>query len=187
MAVNGILKDFLVNPKWFIPSLFLHTPSLFPSLLLPSLIFHISPFSTLYFHSFSSQSIYNYIPDSHILLGVIQLDNQASFLHFSDKKNITDKLEQILNVWGRRLLDYDMRKSFNKREARMSYAYSNNFFGWGARDESWYRIAVSVFSGIWQCYLISTIKWRESIKDIHSALLNTLPVSHSCHFQSIES
>ncbi|XP_063680621.1 LOW QUALITY PROTEIN: E3 ubiquitin-protein ligase rnf213-alpha-like [Bolinopsis microptera] len=97
-------------------------------------------------------------------------------LYNLDSINVTENLEQILDRWGRRLHEYTMRRNVSKRETRSSIAYSA-IFGGTAKDESWFRIAASIFSGFWQCYIISTIKWKSPIKDVHSALLNSLPLT----------
>ena len=94
-----------------------------------------------------------------------------TFSPFRDSEDVTEKIEHILFRIGRRLHESNMRKNY-KMETR---SWRN--FGGASKDDIWSKTALTIFSALWQCYIISSIKWKHSIKDVHSALLNTQQVS----------
>ena len=90
----------------------------------------------------------------------------------SDSEDVTEKIENILLRIGRRLHESNVMRKNYKMETR---SWRN--FGGASKDDIWSKTAITIFSALWQCYIISSIKWKHSIKDVHSALLNTQPVS----------
>ena len=97
-------------------------------------------------------------------------------IHSRHSENVTKQIENILMRLGRRLHENKLRQ-IHKMETRSTW---QNLRG-ASKDENRSETGLIVFSAMWQCYIISTKKWKHSIKDVHSALLNTQPVSLLCN------